>query len=357
MYVNGNAEAGAGTPAPAVQQVPPVSNTQPQNSRFVFKPAVKYDAKLRFAIAGPGGSGKTYTLLRIATEIVRLTGGKIAFVDSEHGSARKYADLFQFDVLELDSFDPAIVPDLIKAVHEQGYTILIIDSWSHFWMGTDGELAQVDRITARSKSGNSFAAWRDVSPKHTKMIDAILAAPIHILVSMRVKTEWVIEVDERTKKSSPKRVGLQPVMRDGVEYEFDVCGDIDIENTLVITKSRCPKLSGKVFQQPGEDVAGILREWLASPIARPAEEPKPVAIAATSTDGQFRWRNMREYWDEVLVNREKVGEVVYRAELERFGWKSAEDIKRAIDRKHPQAREHAAEFADRLASQVRKEVA
>ncbi len=119
------------------------------------------------------------------------------------------------------------------------------------------------------------------------MIDAMISAPIHILVSMRVKTEWVVEKDDRTGKSTPRKVGLQPVMRDGIEYEFDVCGDMDQENTLVITKSRCPKLSGGVFQKPGGEVAEVLKTWLVSGEAQPAPpeiaKPDPPLAAVTTS--------------------------------------------------------------------------
>ena len=125
---------------------------------------------------------------------------------------------------------------------------------------------------------NGFAAWREVTPKHNRMIDAMLSAPIHILVSMRVKTEWVMETEERTGKTKPRKIGLQPVMRDGIEYEFDVCGDMDQENTLQITKSRCPRLSGGVFPKPGREVVEILKEWLRSEAA-PSHDPQPSSEA------------------------------------------------------------------------------
>jgi hypothetical protein len=89
------------------------------------------------------------------------------------------------------------------------------------------------------------------------------------LVSLRAKTEWVVEADERIGKTKPRKIGLQPVMRDGIEYEFDVCGDMDEENTLVITKSRCPKLASWVFPQPGRELADVLKEWLGG---APAEQ-------------------------------------------------------------------------------------
>jgi energy-coupling factor transporter ATP-binding protein EcfA2 len=260
-----------------------VPQHQPQvtTAPIVFRKAVKLDAKLRMAIIGPSGSGKTYTLLKIATGL----GGRIAFADTERGSAEKYADLFDFDVLPLDRFDPRLVPELIKTAAGNGYRSLILDSLSHFYTGQDGELEQVDRVKMRLRD-NGFAAWREITPLHNKMIDAMISAPIHILVSMRVKTEWVVEKDDRTGKSTPRKVGLQPVMRDGIEYEFDVCGDMDQENTLVITKSRCPRLSGGVFQKPGGDVAEVLKAWLVSGEAQPpqAKPDPPVAAVTTSVE-------------------------------------------------------------------------
>jgi hypothetical protein len=258
-----------------------VGQHQPQvnTSQIVFRKAVKLDAKLRMALIGPSGSGKTYTLLKIATGL----GGRIAFADTEHGSAEKYADLFDFDVLPLDRFDPRLVPELIKTAVGKGYQTLILDSLSHFYSGQDGELEQVDRVKMRLRD-NGFAAWREITPLHNKMIDAMISAPIHILVSMRVKTEWVVEKDDRTGKSTPRKVGLQPVMRDGIEYEFDVCGDMDQENTLVITKSRCPRLSGAVLQKPGEEVADVLKEWLGAGEAQPRRtEGAKQTLAPVST--------------------------------------------------------------------------
>jgi AAA domain-containing protein len=253
----------------------PIANAhvQPNDTRRIFRPspvlqfrkATKRDARLRLAIAGPSGSGKTFTLLKLATEL----GGPIALVDTERGSAEKYADLFEFDTLKLESFSPDLMPPLIESAAAQGYKTLIIDSLSHFWTGTDGELDQVEKVRMRLRD-NGFAAWREITPKHNRMIDAMLSAPLHILVSMRVKTEWIVDKDERTGKSKPRKVGLQPVMRDGIEYEFDVCGEMDQENTLVITKSRCPKLAGGVFPKPGRELAEILREWLSG--APPPED-------------------------------------------------------------------------------------
>jgi hypothetical protein len=71
-------------------------------------------------------------------------------------------------------------------------------------------------------------------------------------------------------------------MRDGIEYEFDVCGEMDQENTLQITKSRCPKLAGGVFMKPGVELAGVLKEWL---VGIPADLPD---VANTPPDAPLR---------------------------------------------------------------------
>ena len=254
------------------------------SSEIEFRKAVKFGAKLRLAVCGPSGSGKTYTLLKLATEL----GGPIAVVDTERGSARKYADLFEFDVLELDSYDPRKLVDMIDAAAERRYQVLCIDSLSHFWMGKDGELDLVDRIARRAQSSNSFAAWKQVTPLHNELVDRIIGAPMHVLVSLRAKTEWVLERDEKTGKTAPRKVGLAPVMRDGIEYEFDVCGEMDQENTLIITKSRCPKLTGGVCGKPGREVAEILKEWLNGPpppVREKAASPPPPNPADSNGNG------------------------------------------------------------------------
>ena len=248
----------------AAASVPPPSPTGP------FRKAVKHDAKLRLAISGPSGSGKTYTLLTIAAAL----GGPVAVVDTEHGSASKYADIFEFDVLELDSYDPEHLIKIIDQAVEAGFRVLCIDSLSHFWMGKDGELEKVDRAARRMQNPNGFAAWKQVTPIHNALIDKIIGAPLHILASMRTKTEWILDQDERTGKTMPRKVGLAPVMRDGIEYEFDVCGEMDQENTLQITKSRCPKLAGGVFPKPGKELAEVLKEWLCG-VPWDRVEPKP----------------------------------------------------------------------------------
>lgn len=226
-------------------------------TNFQLKKATKTQSKLRMAIFGPSGSGKTYSSLAIAKGL----GGKIAVIDTERGSASKYADKFDFDVIELDTFGPQTYAEAIKFIEAQGYDIIIVDSLSHAWSGKDGALEQVDKAAKRNGSGNTYTAWRDVTPNHNAMIDAIVGSRCHVIATMRSKTEYVMEANERGKMA-PRKVGLAPIQRDGMEYEFDVVGEMDIDNVLVISKSRCEALTAGVFTKPNGKVSDMLKAWL-----------------------------------------------------------------------------------------------
>ena len=223
----------------------------------MFQKATRKQAKLHLALIGPAGSGKTYTSLRVASEL----GGKVALIDTERSSACNYANLFDFDVCELDNYHPRNYIEAIGAAGRAGYDVLIIDSLSHAWSGKGGALELVDKAARRSKSGNSFAAWREVTPLHNQLVEALLAAPCHVIVTMRAKMAYVQEKDNKGRVQI-RKVGLQPLQRDGLEYEFDIVGDMDTDNNLVITKTRCPELRGAVISQPGRDFAEALRGWL-----------------------------------------------------------------------------------------------
>ena len=236
-----------------------------------FTKAEKTQSRARIALCGPSGSGKTYTALLLAKGL----GDRVALIDTERGSASKYAgDVADFDKLELESFSPELYVEAIRAADNAGYDVIVIDSLSHAWSGKGGALELVDAAAARGK-GNSFAAWRGVTPMQQAMVDAMLQAKAHVIATMRTKTEYVLEEGPGGKKV-PRKIGMAPIQRDGIEYEFDVVGDLDHDHRLVITKSRCSALSDAVITKPGADVARTIREWLSTGAA-PAAKESPVA--------------------------------------------------------------------------------
>ncbi|WKU07980.1 ATP-binding protein [Micromonospora sp. HUAS LYJ1] len=222
---------------------------------FTFTKATKKAAKARIALDGISGSGKTYTALTVASAL----GQRIAVIDTEHRSASKYADIFTFDTLPLDTYDPRILIGALAAAGDAGYEVTIIDSLSHFWMGSGGMLEAVDHAAKRA-GGHGMSGWKEMRPVERQMIEAMLAYPGHIIATMRVKNDWV-EQDVRGRRQMVK-VGTKAEQREGLEYEFDIVGTLNADNELVVAKSRCPQLAGAVISKPGLEFGHTVREWL-----------------------------------------------------------------------------------------------
>jgi len=248
-----------------------------------FVKATKQQLKARVALDGPSGAGKTYTALVLATALAGANG-KIAVIDTERGSAKLYADKFNFDVLELSTFSPATYTEAIDAAEQAGYSVVVIDSLTHAWEGEEGALDQVDKAATRQQ-GNHFTAWKDVTPLHRRMVDAILQSKCHVVATMRSKMEYVQEKDDRGK-TTIRKVGMAPIQRQGMEYEFTVVGDMDIDHHLSISKTRCDILTDKVYTKPTVKDFQAFVSWLdegeavkaapkPEPETYPTPEPKP----------------------------------------------------------------------------------
>lgn len=226
-----------------------------------FVPARQEQSRLRLAITGPSGSGKTWTALLIAEQLAALRGGKIAFLDTEGRSARKYAGRFSFDVLDLSqNYDPKRYIQAILAAALYDYAVIVVDSFSHAWNGVGGVLEIVDRA-GKKMGGNDFAGWSQGRPAQNQLVDALINADIDIIGTMRSKTDWVLETDERGKTKPVKR-GLAPVQSADFEYEFDVVINLDMTHTMSISKSRCHDLVSEEEYRDTAYVATSLYNWL-----------------------------------------------------------------------------------------------
>lgn len=218
----------------------------------MFKKATKKNAKLRLALFGVSGSGKTYTALRIATGL----GGKIAVIDTERGSASKYADRFNFDVAELD------VPSInnIKLVINQAkdYNVLIIDSLTHAWLEL---LQEVETIAKTKFGGNSWSAWSEGTPKQMSLINALLDFKGHIIATMRTETNWTTQTNDKGKVV-PVRVGEAPKQGKGIEYEFDMLMQLSQDHNALVIKDRTGKYQDACIEKPDEQLGKDLAAWL-----------------------------------------------------------------------------------------------
>jgi hypothetical protein len=232
----------------------------------MFEKATKEKAKLRLAIYGASGSGKTYSALSIAKGM----GGKIALIDSERGSANKYADRFDFDIANLEE---KTVKNYINYINSaKDYNVLIIDSLSHAWAEL---LEMLEDLQSTKYKGSKFGAWKEITPLQKKFIDTILTFPGHIIATMRSKTDWVINSTD--KGMTPQRMGLAPEQGKGIEYEFDVLMEINPDHKCFIQKDRTGKYQDAIIDKPGEQFGKELIEWLntgADPKPKQTQKPR-----------------------------------------------------------------------------------
>lgn len=253
----------------------------------MFRKAERKKAKLRLGILGPSGSGKTYSAILITKGL----GGKVALIDTEHGSGELYSHLMDYDVATLTPpFSPDKYVQLIHGAEQAGYNTLIIDSLSHAWSGDGGVLDMHDKATAATR--NSFTAWREVTPQHNAFVDAILQSPLHIIATMRTKTAY--EVTQDNGKTKVVKVGLAPIQRDGMEYEFTAVFDLSIDGHIATaSKDRTTLFDGRHFK-PSVETGIELLEWLEAGIdgdAAAREAVKTMIDRISKVENIFELKN------------------------------------------------------------------
>lgn len=229
---------------------------------MAFVKATKARVAPKIAIAGVSGSGKTYSALRFARGLVG-PNARVALIDTENGSASLYADKFEFDVCDVaprtfdggrKAFWHADFRDAINDAINGGYDALIIDSASHIWEGVLDYKGELDK-----GGGNSYTNWNKAGAQYKTIIDLVLQAPIPVVCCFRSKIAYVLEADENGKQI-PRKRGLAPIARDGVEYEFTTVFDVDFAHNATASKDRTGLFvdSERITEATGER----FRNWL-----------------------------------------------------------------------------------------------
>lgn len=252
---------------------------------MAFTKAQRKNSKLRLALAAPSGAGKTWTAL----QIFKLWGLVIGLLDSERNSALKYARVegtaegpgnWDFAHENLEKKSPIEYATKIAEAADEGFTGLIVDSYSHSWMTA---LEQIDAGGGWTKAG------KNVSPRVAKLVDSILSYPGHVIATMRSKTHHDVDKDDRGKVTV-KKMGMAPVVRDGTEFEFDIWMDLDRDGTLTVSKSRCPAIPvGEVYTR--EDIPAIvekLKVWLDTGTEETVRDKLIARLGLVHTEEDFK---------------------------------------------------------------------
>lgn len=193
-------------------------------------------AKIKMALQGSAGSGKTFSSLLLAKGLTNDNLSKVAIIDTENGSADLYAHLGNYNVLTLTPpYTPENYIKAIEVCESAGMEVIVIDSISHEW----DELLDFHSKLA----GNSFTNWAKVTPRQKAFVDKILQTNAHVIATMRTKQDYVL--NQKDGKYIPEKVGLKSVQRDGLDYEFTLVFDIDIKHFAISSKDRTGLFMGK----------------------------------------------------------------------------------------------------------------
>ena len=210
--------------------------------------------KLKCALQGPSGSGKTFSSLLLAFGICK-DWSKIALIDGEH-SADLYAHLGHYNVLSLDApFSSERYINAIRLCVNEGMHVIIIDSISQLWSGSGGILDQ-----HAAMAGNSFTNWSKLTPKYNTFIQEIIQSPVHIICTMRTKTDYILS-ENNNGKSIIQKVGLKAIAKEDTEYEFDLVFDLDIKNNATASKDRTGLFFGKPEQKISTATGKQILDW------------------------------------------------------------------------------------------------
>lgn len=239
-------------------------------SNDLFRPATREKTKLRMALQGVSGGGKTLGALYIA---YGMTGdwGHVALIDSEHERAREYAGRTDLpyptgSFLYAPMDPPYSVEKYIQYVKAGAEAVgpdgvVIVDSLSHAWSGAGGVLEVKDEIAASQRGQNSYTAWNAAGKLQNSMVDAILSVPCHTICTLRVKQDYALQPNERGKLE-PVKLGLAPIQRDNLEYEFDIVLSI-ARNHMATASKDVTFLDGfgaVITPQLGKDLSAWLND-------------------------------------------------------------------------------------------------
>jgi hypothetical protein len=249
-----------------------------QMSELQIKKASRSAMKIKVLLTGPSGSGKTMSSLLFAHGLV--PGGKILVIDTEDGSSNLYADHadlrgIEYDVVEIKA--PYLIAKYSKALElgrDQKYDVIIVDSISHAWAGEGGLLDKKQSLDSRPNT-NSFTNWASVSKEHEHFKSLIIHSSSHIVATARSKQDYVVEQNDKGK-SVPRKVGLAPIQREGIEYEFTTVFDIGMDHQFAVSKDRTGLFDG-IIKKMDVSTGAQFSAWLKGAKPEIIEQPKPQA--------------------------------------------------------------------------------
>lgn len=261
-------------------------------SNYSIRPSsgVDFTKAPSIAIAGPTGSGKTESAMRLARGYVGPQG-KFLVIDTEEKRALYKKSRHQpWDWMDFQPpFSPAAYIDALEA--GKGFGAVVLDSMSHEYAGpggmqdmqledlermSKGDVGKMERLTA--------PAWKRAKLEHKKLMASIIRYPTLLIVCLRAepKIKFTKEKFQKEGRELEKTVivdaGYQPICEKMFMYEMLVGAMVHSDNPGVTNhiKKLEPDLE-PVFlagKQIDEDTGRRLAAWANSSAPRAPDSDK-----------------------------------------------------------------------------------
>lgn len=259
---------------------------------ITFRRAVRENIGLIIGLAGPSGGGKTLSALRLAKG---LSGGKpFAFIDTESGRGKHYADSFTFDHADLSSpFRPSSYGEAIKAADAAKYPVIVVDSCSHEHAGEGGLLdwheEELDRMAGpdwKRRDSCNMAAWVKPKMEHKQFISRLLQVRAHLILCFRAEQKVEMKRVDGKVEIVPKTIASGfsdwiPICEKNMLYELTASFLLTPDAPGV---PKPIKLPGAV--RPFINLKDLLDEQAGERLGEWARGNKPESQGAGDADGQ-----------------------------------------------------------------------
>jgi len=227
---------------------------------MLIRQSKRNEAKIKIAINGPSGAGKTYSSLLLAYGLSNNDYSKVVIIDTENKSADLYAHIGNYNVISLEPpYTPEKYIKAIEVCENANMEVIIIDSISHSWSNLLNYHA--------SLKGNSFVNWEKVTLRHNEFINKILQTKSHLIATMRTKQSYVLNL--KNGKYVPEKMGLKPIQRDGVDYEFTIVFDVNSKHLSISSKDRTGLFVDKPEFMINSSTGNKVLDWCNNSITEP----------------------------------------------------------------------------------------
>lgn len=225
----------------------------------------------------------------------------------------------------------------ISECKEAGVEICIVDSLTHLWDGEGGSKDKQANIAKRT--GNGFTSWREPKKEFRTVIDKILQTDIHFIVTMRAKTDYSQEKDSNGK-TIVRKIGLNPIVAEGTDFEFTVVFDLDTDHIAGVSKDRTSIFDG-TFHKITPETGYKLSDYLLSAPAQKPTEPAPKSVENPNTGTETVEVNVEDVVSSITstfksimdsgVDKEILYGIVAEHNDGKKNWLGLKDIEKAVN--------------------------